>query len=846
MKFKNLARGATLISTLLLVQGCWVFDDDDDDDSSSSATTLSLSGTASKGIIQSGLVTVFELIEGVWVESGTATTDESGQYSLILSDYQGGLIRMEVTATEETTMKCDSADGCDDSAFGESVELDEDFSMATVLTSVEEESITEIPITPYTNMAAAIVEEVVETSGGDDITDEDVETAIGEVSALVGYDVSDTKVVDLTDSEALEDASETEQRAAVMGAAVLNLTDETTTVTDVLDELAETFEDGSFDADDSVAITELTTAWEEVATEEVIVDLIDDSVTTDIELITDDIETAVENSDDGSYDPEASDNIGDSNVEQAKDLIADTRSLINNIVDTDFDGSMSAFGDEVEGAVDIFDRDAVAMFELACIGLEELFMTLDTEGDSLLDELELNGSASTTVPVEIDGVSAGSLTLAATSAEGTTMVLSGQLTDPDDSTVVMSFNDITLTSNLDLVEILDEDASDDTSSETTDSEYSLTIRGSVSTDETSMAISDGELTVTTDAPLSQDEEPSVISMVIEDATLDLASDGATFEGIGNLNLIEPQASSISEPLYDDLPLTLSEVSLEGTFTADSGSSINARIGLDLTDADTFDLLAFLQQECEVEVHLEDPLTEQQIASLQAASNVANATGDWEINYGSYSYFGFNDSTGTFEELEDSYGWSYDGATGEEFEESFDTLAAIVDPATVLEAEFTSITADIDEAWLYVESDGESSVGGWAHLGSFEETDDNFLQLGFSFSAALTSIEGMPNMNVTAQIDRNVLNGGEASMLVTWDGEQYSFSIDDLDTETETGSLTISNPDGVSMTLTDVAEGDDTELSGDLYVNDTKVADIETLDSGLVKVSYIDGTFETLQ
>lgn len=74
---------------------------------------------------------------------------------------------------------------------------------------------------------------------------------------------------------------------------------------------------------------------------------------------------------------------------------------------------------------------------------------------------------------------------------------------------------------------------------------------------------------------------------------------------------------------------------------------------------------------------------------------------------------------------------------------------------------------------------------------------------------------------------------------------YQFRFDGVDVKAKTGNLTISNPYGVKAVFDKVnlTEG---STSGAVYVAGNKVGDITTLDNGLVKIKYTDGTFETLQ
>ncbi|HQR94982.1 MAG TPA: hypothetical protein PLF09_00100, partial [Thiotrichales bacterium] len=75
-------------------------------------SSSSLSGTAAKGIIKQALVTAEELVGTSWVARGTATTDNNGDYTLTMTGYTNGVVRVTVTPTASTRMVCDAPSGC--------------------------------------------------------------------------------------------------------------------------------------------------------------------------------------------------------------------------------------------------------------------------------------------------------------------------------------------------------------------------------------------------------------------------------------------------------------------------------------------------------------------------------------------------------------------------------------------------------------------------------------------------------------------------------------------------------------------------------------------------------------
>ena len=114
-----------------------------------------------------------------------------------------------------------------------------------------------------------------------------------------------------------------------------------------------------------------------------------------------------------------------------------------------------------------------------------------------------------------------------------------------------------------------------------------------------------------------------------------------------------------------------------------------------------------------------------------------------------------------------------------------------------------------------------------------------------FSLELKNVEGLPNAKVWANVERNKLNGGNANLLVSWDGAAYTFRMSDVDVKAKSGALSVTNAYGVTVDFTSVNLSDGA-VAGAVYVEGSKVGEITTLNNGLIKVKYIDGSFEALQ
>jgi hypothetical protein len=830
MEFKKLAL-AIAISTALTACG----GGSSSTDSSPSPSSYSVSGTAAKGIIQGGIVTADEYVGSDWENVGNTKTDTNGKYSLTLSGYTGGPLRITITADSSTTMKCDDTAGCGDTAsFGGSVALSDTFSMAAILPSAASNSLSDVPVTPYTNMASHLAEKALSTA-----TDKTaaVNTALSTITNLVGFNVATTHVVDITATD-FSAANADEQRSAAMSAALMNFTNESTSVNDVLTNLAKALDDGVLGEDDTIKFSDLRKAWTDTVSDPTIQPLLSNDAKNEI---TNQVSSLEENlSDDGTYKPVASTNYGDTDVAKAKTLITDTRSFIYNIIDTDFDTPLNAIDANAAAAADVFDKDSAAMASLLGTAVKDMVSKLAE------DQVTAGG----TFPVDIySGTSKlGTLTLTTSStSSGMNAKLSGKLTGTETGSRTVAVNDLTISSNLTLAEIQN--------TKTTATSYNLNISGGLTDGSTSLAVSNGQAVATLNSVLANASGEILTSALtaIELKNLDLIlkANGATFAGNAAFRLVKPDATKISKALYDSFPLTLKSVALSGDFTTSDSQDIKASVGLDLANSETFDLQAFLNNENTVWIHrtLDDTTTANLIA---AASNNGITSGqNWSLNYGYYTY-----DSGT------CYLAPNTNICTPESQSEYTRYANVYDPAQtfkdIIATEYTANTnATIDNIWVnvseYQRMDANSMMHEEAHhaldgainLGSYDESASNFLKVKATAAFELNNVTGLPHAKVSAVVDRNAFKGGSANLLVNWDAKQYTFKLYNVDLGTQSGALTVTDPTGTSLILKDVSVAD-ASATGALYVGAKKVADVKTLDNGGIKVSYIDGTFETLQ
>jgi hypothetical protein len=173
-----------------------------------------MTGAASKGVIWKGVVTAEELGSDGAVLRAVATgeTDAAGQYSLTLNDtYQGGPVRVRITADADTLMKCDAITSCGSFESGDTNDSNSDgtidrgewfapgssFRMQALVAKANANDKLSVSITPYTDMAATHAK----TLG---LTAENIAVANSKVSNLLGgVDILATKPIDVTNPAAV-------------------------------------------------------------------------------------------------------------------------------------------------------------------------------------------------------------------------------------------------------------------------------------------------------------------------------------------------------------------------------------------------------------------------------------------------------------------------------------------------------------------------------------------------------------------------------------------------------------------------------------------------------------------
>jgi len=153
----------------------------------------------------------------------------------------------------------------------------------------------------------------------------------------------------------------------------------------------------------------------------------------------------------------------------------------------------------------------------------------------------------------------------------------------------------------------------------------------------------------------------------------------------------------------------------------------------------------------------------------------------------------------------------------------------------LKGTFADNNNSVSASFSISASGSENGVYDWAQNGLFSGTDNINGTATLKFAASLTGLSDEASVTITT----STADAGETvigKLAVAWQSRQLEI--------TENGdNFVVTSKNGARLELNDP---ENTKLSGGIFVGDKQYATISELDSGFVKVSYIDGTFDTLQ
>lgn len=789
-------------------------------------TSYQMSGVVSKGIVSNGIVTAYELNADGSVKGtvGTTTTDASGAYNLTLSSaYSGGIVKLEITAGANTKMKCDVADGCGGTGFGQEITLQNTFKLNAV---VQPEGTTvKIPVTPLTHMAAARAIAV------GNLSKASVAAANSEVSTLVGFDIINTEVSDVTAASSIDAKGKAATAYALYNAGVASALI-ANGIEAGLQKLAQSFEDGEFKADDAVTIQQIVDAVEKSTAK--IAELVTSQTLKDA-VVT--INTQIAQTQgqivNGGFNPEPVTPITDQAgaIAAAKALITNARTVITQGMELDKNGSAAATGFESQAQMvnDAFDQDSIVASQL--LG-EVVSQTMDSISAQTTLEKELANPQTYTVEIkDKENNVIGTVSVVFSTTNGLSLTINGTLAGAKTVTIenlklATNLTSQNLTVNAGMLEAISAQ------------NVTATLTGKVIAGMTTLTLNQMDIALTQDQEVTVDLKDNAdndgkerhIQSVLLKGNLDVVNGSAGFNGTAEVELVK--LDNIVEA-----PMSLKLLSIAGKFFQGT-ETLSASAKLSISNAASFDTFHFFDAQDSLTIRGE--LTSQALDMNAVNAAIAHVESQ---NRGSVSYWNAS-SWGIYANDFQGYGsdsswlgWTSDNVFSE----------------SALEARFAAeLPRDkIDKVWWrsanYNSQTGKGSFMAEVLVDS-PETANAFIK-GQLIVTSQVQLTGLPKVLATVSVDRTSIYGGTASVLVTVDGKTFKLTAEsaDLQADATTGKLILSDATGnVKFEMSFTSNGDSETMTGNVLVGSLDVGDIQLLDSGVVKVTFVDGTIESLQ
>ncbi|MBL4607635.1 MAG: hypothetical protein JKY01_07395 [Pseudomonadales bacterium] len=820
---------------------------------SADVTKSTLTGTAAKGIIQLGIVTAVELdASGSDVAAvGTTKTDSKGHYSLKLGDnYTGGVVRLRISADADTRMTCDAFDGCGGtSAFGDDVSLPTGFSLDAVIKPTGDS--VNVQITPLTHMAAARA-----VSSGS-VNADTIASAISEVNQIVGVNIMETEIVDITDVSSLSGASDEAKQLALFNSGLAEIL-VAGDMQQNLDDLAASFEDGQFSSTDAVTITEITTAVSDAA-----VDAASSPVSAELEDAIDDVATVVAviesaTNESGDYNPEPSSNAGATEVAQAKAMLTNTRTFVEQI-GTSFDQPLDALDIDSQTAEAVLSEDTAALSQLLTNVIGQVFEALDTDVPDLAAELANPNASGYPVVIRDDSAQElGTITAKmASSSAGVSVSLNGSLTGSVEGTSrTVTLTDFKIASNLlasqltfDSIDpnlLMSLSAVDDAELNISGTASAIGIDGKPDTAITFNSVAFGvgfstaqAITTDTSTTTQGDDLEAAINAVSFIGDMSIMANGATFNGDAELKLVD--FSSV----LGESPLSLQKIALNGSFNSTTKGSFSAGVSLTIDNATSFDTFSFLDYEENVETYVtfnqptssfsqadKNIINAAMINIVDASGGAAVVSALMSINSQGEHWLNVWLNNG------DSNSVLLSGLSG-----GINTLIA-----SAVNTELGTTPESI-KVWYASYDILTGSAEAWVEA-SFPayESANNFVKGTLTFSTT-ANVPDLPEATVVTTVSRTALNGGNVSMTVSQDGQSFKLELANADAQAAISAavMTLTTPDGAKLVLNmrEEESGGTYVVSGTALVNGVQVGDISETSNGVTLVRYNDGSFESL-
>lgn len=787
-------------------------------------TGAAAAGVASKGILINALIRAYELDANGQRSAplGEATTDEKGEYTLTIGgNYNGGPVLFELVTTNDTSMVCDVPAGCGGASFGQTVPLnDSEFRLQAIVPQAAKGQSLSVQLTPFTTMAAR---RALNDARG--VTAEAVAEANSEMSYVLGVSVLSTKPADLTKSDLSDDANAATYAAFLAGVGSLAFK-EGGAASQIVENLAASFEDGKFDATDPVTIQALVEAVREIANAPQLQDKLPRKVKHTLEVIESEI------AEDGSYDPQPSSVANEDALAKGKDLVQQARTLIRSVAK--LEDPLVALGVDAHTANVIVSQEVAAMFEL--VGQVASIVVLEGE------EIDPN----TSMVYELRDSEGGRFGL----------IRMTWVEDENGEHIEVKSEEMPDGLEMWLHVFTDLRATEGHQGEPVEVQsITAAISGQVGNGAATLALNSLSFVMKLKEPVVIDP---VEGAIIGDPRLDTASLTGMVSIVardpGNPNA-EPPVEPLQARYYGgvrleavglELPnaehrISIQSIRLGGGFESSRSGVVQGVVALDVENAATFDTLGYLKHERVIDVYKELPVDQEVLAMAEQASTMAGAD---QLSYFWYSWYGYDGSpmTEVWYKADGRYtGQSWPG----------DPLGAVDYVTDRLKSEFTTPSGaepEVSHVYMRYYSEevvgdaGVTVIGGRVDIGSFENAE-YFLRGTISVTLDL-KLTGHPEATVTATLGRSEYDSRDVLVTFRHGGDRWTLSARKVIGK-QLDSVDITSATGVTMTLVPNWENTQGQI-GVVKVDGEQAGRIEATDNGLVLLRWSDGSFESIR
>jgi hypothetical protein len=861
--FKKAALALAIASSITLV-GCSNSSSSGSGDEVTEPSAQTVSGAAVKGVLKDARVTVYELRDSGerLGEVGSATTNDDGEYEAALtSAYQGGLLEIEVTSVPgQTRMVCD-ASACGTVQKDNELEPPANFKLSAIVSKQSGSDKVSAPVTAWSSMAASrarvLAAEGMTFSASS-------RQAIAEVNQVAGFDVSRTSAKAINK---LEGASSGEQQAAVMNAVVAEIVFGGGDLAENLDNFIAALDDGQVGNEgDSFKAKDLSEKTSGVLRN--VEAQLDEEARGNLDTQVGEYDSAGDEGLKPVYDQDL-DLDGAASQQQKidayKKFVTQVRTWAKSMDDTaaslqDETSPVSvALNADVDTIRDVFVQAGVTgdlisklldgVAEQVSMTRSDIVPTLnagsahrDSIDQTWVDEEDPSVSGSLQADIEITD-----------SDSGLVIGVNGSVSQTEGET--RNF-DLVLDTTVGLEDLIIADSPEDPDSiKGLLAQNNVRVTGTI-TDGSNLERALLDLTVALELTSAVENDTGVTDTQLEDRLSAIALNGTVVLSNPNAaaftGTIAARVVSMSGSAFEKLdePLSMSNLSLSGDFTAESGRTFSLSASLNNRSAQRFNLFTYLDYNnttSSFDFQVERAAVEQFVEFDESASEYSFFI---VSSGGSCNDSGFGERI-AFSDWFDSDKGVYDGncnvlddAENAALDELVsDQLAAAVgnDVATASTLRWLEVSgsSSVDQAWVNTDIE-------FPNL----ETADNFVNASFTVSSGVSLVD-LPRATVTATLNRSSFSGASVTANVKWNSGTYSLRVatDDIMSDDSTMvSLTFSNPQGYSLKAVAVenAEGNQT-LTGNAFINGEDIGDV-TLRNGIPVITYPNGStteFESL-